>query len=407
MSLFEKYFGKQTLLEALQKNDLKTARRIVDSGNFDTAERASDGTTVLILASMHGDPHIIKALLDHGADPNEAGQRGVAPLHACANTGNIECAKLLIEKGADVNSRTTGQKESVLYYALRKNHGAMVELLLSSGADPREMLRFEIMKKGQEAYKVHMSGDLALAERLYHEAIARAGAELGPHDFSTAELRHYHADILRDSGRIREAEAVYLQVLEDYRAALSPDDHRIGTCYHDLCGVCLERREYEKALEYCSKGLSIRMAQAVGDERVLQLAQSLNVYGQICIELNAMEEANKHLVQALNLRAEILGRLHPDSQLTLNNVAHMYARQGQADKAQGLLEAIRTAAHQSNDPIHPKLLLNLGDLYRDAARVQEARDVYNEALFLAEQHFGPNCDDAMDARKSLAGLNVN
>lgn len=53
-----------------------------------------------------------------------------------ALTGNIELARILIEKyGADVNL-VSERGETALISATRKNHVEMVRFLLSKGADP-------------------------------------------------------------------------------------------------------------------------------------------------------------------------------------------------------------------------------------------------------------------------------
>lgn len=44
-------------------------------------------------------------LLEHGANPNCVDDQGVSPLHLAISSGHFQCAKQLLEKGADINLR--------------------------------------------------------------------------------------------------------------------------------------------------------------------------------------------------------------------------------------------------------------------------------------------------------------
>jgi ankyrin repeat protein len=67
--------------------------------------------TPLVISSAAGYLPIAKLLLEKGADPNAADQRGFTPLHyAAANRGMTEAVKLLLTKGANPN--TAVQKDT-------------------------------------------------------------------------------------------------------------------------------------------------------------------------------------------------------------------------------------------------------------------------------------------------------
>lgn len=77
---------------------------------------------------------IIRLLLDSGADPNHCvSSMGFSPLHFAVQTDNITAARILIERGADINinNRNTG---TPLYWAGCRGSSQMVRLLKEHGA---------------------------------------------------------------------------------------------------------------------------------------------------------------------------------------------------------------------------------------------------------------------------------
>jgi cytochrome c len=85
-------------------------------------------------AAKKGDIAAIAAALDAGANVNESDGLA-APLHYAVNRQHLDAAKLLIERGADVNavSKIGG---TPLMAAVAKNRLEFITLLLAHGANP-------------------------------------------------------------------------------------------------------------------------------------------------------------------------------------------------------------------------------------------------------------------------------
>jgi ankyrin repeat protein len=77
----------------------------------------------------------VRALLDAGADVNEADDDGITSLSWAAISNRVELARLLIQRGADVN-HVDKKGMTPLLYAASIDYGdsAMIDLLLKSGA---------------------------------------------------------------------------------------------------------------------------------------------------------------------------------------------------------------------------------------------------------------------------------
>ena len=67
------------------------------------------------------------------ARPNAAGNYGQTALHAAAYADNVEAAKLLVDKGGNVNVRDT-DRDTPLHTACRHGHKKIAEFLIAKGA---------------------------------------------------------------------------------------------------------------------------------------------------------------------------------------------------------------------------------------------------------------------------------
>lgn len=88
----------------------------------------------LLLAARSNRLNIVKLLLDHGADINTRPQDGETALHEAANSGYLYIVKLLLDRGADINTRDRSGR-TALYLASKSGERDVTELLLKKGAD--------------------------------------------------------------------------------------------------------------------------------------------------------------------------------------------------------------------------------------------------------------------------------
>jgi ankyrin repeat protein len=151
------------LLFAVQLGHLEAARALLDAG-ADANDALPDGTSALVLAAMNGHWELGAFLVDRGADVNAAKQ-GWTALHQIArirrtnigflpppagkgNLSSTELAKKLIARGADVNAVMTrdfrdGYRNRLnrigatpFLLAAKSVDTELMRVLLASGADP-------------------------------------------------------------------------------------------------------------------------------------------------------------------------------------------------------------------------------------------------------------------------------
>jgi ankyrin repeat protein len=91
--------------------------------------------TPLILASAFGPASVVKSLLDAGANVNATEARGMTPLMYAAATdhGDIEIARMLVARGADLTVKSTAG-ETALDWANKMGETPLTALLRKAGA---------------------------------------------------------------------------------------------------------------------------------------------------------------------------------------------------------------------------------------------------------------------------------
>jgi uncharacterized protein len=178
--------GQTPLMWAAAEGHSEVIRGLVELGARVDATSKS-GFTPLVFAVIKGDAASVKILMEKGADPNytlPSGSRplmvalsnsrsaaamalleggalvtardektGNTPLHLAAQQGNLELVKALLARKADPNARTnrtapipakingdgprpTPGEQTPLMYAARRDHEAVMRVLVSAGADP-------------------------------------------------------------------------------------------------------------------------------------------------------------------------------------------------------------------------------------------------------------------------------
>ncbi|HWN99407.1 MAG TPA: ankyrin repeat domain-containing protein [Blastocatellia bacterium] len=130
----------------LAARDLAKVKLLLDRG-ADVNARAASGVTALMVASRHrGNAEVVRLLLKKGARPNvEKGievRNDASALFFAVMAGDVETARLLADAGARLGDRMKVLGTIVtspLLYATFLDDSAMVEYLISNGADPNEV----------------------------------------------------------------------------------------------------------------------------------------------------------------------------------------------------------------------------------------------------------------------------
>lgn len=160
--------GMTALLFAAREGQMDAVRELVAAGADVNRVNAADNMSVLTSAIINGHFDIAKFLLDHGANPKLAAKEGLTPLYATIDaqwpertwypppsvteekTNYLELLKALLDHGADPNARL-GKKmwfrafhgdwidpegATPFWLAAKANDVAAMKVLIAAGANP-------------------------------------------------------------------------------------------------------------------------------------------------------------------------------------------------------------------------------------------------------------------------------
>ena len=107
-------------------------RKFLESGG-DPNGRAEDNKTPLHVAADERNAEFVQLLLKYGAKVDAVDNNEATPLH---QVRTLDCAKLLIDHGADATAITKDGKSVLFKASDRCGEGACVQFLIDHGADP-------------------------------------------------------------------------------------------------------------------------------------------------------------------------------------------------------------------------------------------------------------------------------
>jgi cell wall assembly regulator SMI1/ankyrin repeat protein/predicted DNA-binding WGR domain protein len=139
LSIGAKYKCKTNSLlkSAIENKKLEVVKLLIAHGNDIDQPAEKDGDSPLNTACYEGNGTIAEMLIAAGANVNFVGQYGATPLHRVVHgkeADRVKIARLLIDRGADVNARQKHGR-TVLQIAADNCSVELIQLLLKHGAE--------------------------------------------------------------------------------------------------------------------------------------------------------------------------------------------------------------------------------------------------------------------------------
>lgn len=117
--------------------------------NANKEHRNVSDYTPLSLAASGGYVNIIKLLLNHGAEINSrtGSKLGISPLMLAAMNGHTAAVKLLLDMGSDINAQIETNRNTALTLACFQGRHEVVSLLLDRKANVEHRAKVSSLKR--------------------------------------------------------------------------------------------------------------------------------------------------------------------------------------------------------------------------------------------------------------------
>jgi tetratricopeptide (TPR) repeat protein len=129
--------------------------------------------------------------------------------------------------------------------------------------------------------------------------------------------------------------------------------------------------------------------------------------GTTYLNLGLLPEAQIQMEKTLDLRRRAMGEDHPDTAVSMNNLAVLYMNEGKISQAEPLVIKaleIRRRVLGEEDPVTLVSLSNLGSLYRSEGKYEQAELAYRRAIEIRSRVLGENHRDTAMSMHNLAVL---
>ena len=120
------------MILAIREPSVKVASALIDAPKINLNAFNALGESALMLAALKGQLDLAKKLVAKGADVNKTGW---TPLHYAASNGHVDVIKLLLENHAYIDAESPNGSTPLMMASMYGN-AQSVKLLIDEGADP-------------------------------------------------------------------------------------------------------------------------------------------------------------------------------------------------------------------------------------------------------------------------------
>lgn len=174
-------------------------------------------------------------------------------------------------------------------------------------------------------------GDYASALAYDMRVVDILTKSLGPEHPDTATGVATVAKVYLEIGDFASAEPLLTKSLATMRKSLKEENNYIISAIFDLARVYHGKGDPAKAKTYFEEALAL--AEKNSASMPIRLGEYLHDYGTFLLELGDLENAEKHLLRAFEIRQELLGDSNTTVGRTASSLARLFAQKGELQKA--------------------------------------------------------------------------
>ena len=123
-----------SLHSAIAKGDYVNALKMIEQGTDIEGKDPGAGASALHYAVMKGEMPLVGLLVQRGADVNSRTKSGTTPLHTAVLYGRFEVAEYLLDKGSEVNAKSASGA-TPMSLATAAGYARIAKMLRARGAN--------------------------------------------------------------------------------------------------------------------------------------------------------------------------------------------------------------------------------------------------------------------------------
>jgi ankyrin repeat protein len=146
-------FTPDDFVQSAEKGDLKAIQLFLSAG-IDCNSQSANGSTALMAAAKNGRIDVVNKLLDQKANIDAQGKQGVTALMLAAENNQVEIVKLLLKKNADPNLEDQTGWSALMKAVYQGNTGCVEALAARSRQEVNRGLLVAALTGHQEIVKI-------------------------------------------------------------------------------------------------------------------------------------------------------------------------------------------------------------------------------------------------------------
>ncbi|KAJ6521296.1 P-loop containing nucleoside triphosphate hydrolase protein [Mycena vulgaris] len=250
---------------------------------------------------------------------------------------------------------------------------------------------------------LHQDRQLASLKLLPHvDSLLGGTLNINPDFRTTYGWLYFHAD------RLKDAEQLYLVVLEHQRSVMGEDDLETLRAMEALASTYSQQGNYKEAEEL--EVLVLEKQRKILGEDHLDTLWTMGNLAWTYHQLGKLKEAKELEVVVLEKRRKILGEDHPETLLSMGNLASTYHNLGKLKEAEELKVVVLEKRRNILGEDHPDTLRTMGNLvstYGKLGKLKEAEELGLVVLEKQRSILGEDHPDTLLTMENLASTYHN
>ncbi|MEZ6036342.1 MAG: tetratricopeptide repeat protein [Planctomycetota bacterium] len=246
------------------------------------------------------------------------------------------------------------------------------------------------------------------ADRNLTAAYAARAAVLGPTAEATLNVRADQIVLLKDRGRINDAEALTRETLAAATTALGKK-HPLSLNLRGNLALFVKVQGRLLEAEVAFKELMELQREALGHDHQNTFATACN-YANLLFESEKFTEAEQLMLELREAMRRTLGADSPSLAVASGDLALLYSRTNRFEQAKAIFEEALDIQRRMLREHHPdtiRTMANMGGMLIQRGNYESADAPLREVLAAFTTELGPEHRDTNGARITLAGNSIN